>query len=133
MLRLSQVTIHVADCDEACRWYTEKLGFVRRQDETYSDGTRWLTVSSPDQPDLTLVLDQRPQFPTDAGIGKSPVFVVETDDCVGNFETLKARGVHFNDPPMAESWGVTARFVDLYGNEFHMYQPPNGGPRDAQV
>jgi len=28
---------------------------------------------------------------------------------------------------MAEPWGVTARFVDLYGNEFHMYQPPNGG------
>ena len=128
MLRISQVTVHVADCDEACHWYTEKLGFVRRQDETYADGTRWLTVSSPDQHELTLVLDQRPQSAADAGFGKSPVFVVETDDCVASDEALKARSVHFNDAPMAEPWGVTARFVDLYGNEFHMYQPPIGVP-----
>jgi predicted enzyme related to lactoylglutathione lyase len=125
-MRISQVTVHVADCDEAHRWYSEKLGFVKRQDETYADGTRWLTVSSPDQPELTLMLDQRPQFPDDPGVGKSPVFVVENDDCVERYESLKSRGVHFNDPPMEEPWGVTARFVDLYGNEFHMYQPPDG-------
>jgi predicted enzyme related to lactoylglutathione lyase len=124
MMRISQVTIHVRDCDEAYDWYAEKLGFVKHQDETYADGTRWLTVASPDQPDLTLVLDQRPQFPDDAGIGKSPVFVIETDDCAGHYEALRRRGVYFNDPPVDEPWGVTARFVDLYGNEFHMYQPP---------
>lgn len=126
MFRISQVTVHVADCDTACSWYTDKLGFVKHQDETYADGTRWLTVASPDQPDLTLVLDQRPQFPSDTGVGKSPVFVVETDNCRRTYETLKSRGVHFNDPPTEEPWGVTARFIDLYGNEFHMYQPPNG-------
>lgn len=125
MFRISQVTVHVRDCDEAFRWYSEKLGFDKHQDETYADGTRWLTVASPDQPELRLVLDQRPQFPENNGVGKSPVFVVETDDCVGTYEKLVARGVNFNDPPMDEPWGVTARFVDLYGNEFHMYQPPS--------
>ncbi len=126
MLRIAQVTVHVADCETAYRWYADKLSFVKHQDETYADGTRWLTVASPDQPDLTLVLDQRPQFPIDPGIGKSPVFVVATNDCRGTYETLKARGVQFNDPPTEEPWGVTARFIDLYGNEFHMYQPANG-------
>jgi hypothetical protein len=74
VLRINQVAVHVTYRDEASPWYTEKLGFVRRQDETYADGARWLTVSSPDQTELTLVLDKRPQFPADSGIGKSPVF-----------------------------------------------------------
>ena len=106
MHRISQVTVHVADCDEACHWSTQELGFVRRQDETYADGTRWLTVFFPDQ--LELTLDQRPQSSADSGIGKSPVFVIETDDCVASFENLKEQGVHLNDPPMSEPWNVTA-------------------------
>ena len=87
MLRISQVTVHVAHYDEACHWSTEILGYVWRQDETYADRTRWLTVFSPDQ--LELTLDQRPQSSADSGIGKSPVFVIETDDCVAGFENLK--------------------------------------------
>ena len=122
-IRLAQITVHVRDCEEACRWYTEKLGWVKRQDETYADGTRWLTVSSPDQPEVTLVLDQRPQFGDDSGVGKQPVLIVTTDDCVGAYETLVARGVVFKDPPVKEVWGTTARFYDLHGNEIHMFQP----------
>jgi hypothetical protein len=87
MLRVSQVTVNVAHYNEACHWSTEILGYVRRQDETYADRTRWLTVFSPDQ--LELTLDQRPQSSADSGIGKSPVFVIQTDDCVASFENLK--------------------------------------------
>lgn len=123
-LRLSQVTVHVRDCDEAYAWYRDKLGMVKRQDETYETGIRWLTVSWPEQPELTLVLDQRPQFPDEPGVGRQPVFVVDTDDCVGAFELFKSRGVKFKDPPMKEVWGTTARFYDLYGNEFHMNEKP---------
>ena len=100
MIRISQVTVHVAACDEACRWYTKKHGFARRQDETYADETQWLTVLSPDQQELALVLDKRPQFSADSGIGNSPVFVNETDLCIASFKTLKAQGNHFNDPPV---------------------------------
>ncbi|MSO65814.1 MAG: hypothetical protein EXQ85_08480 [Alphaproteobacteria bacterium] len=122
-IRLAQITVHVRDCDEACAWYTRTLGWVKRQDETYADGTRWLTVSAPDQPDVTLVLDQRPQFAHDSGVGRQPVLIVATDDCVSAHRTLVARGVRFKDPPMVEVWGTTARFYDLYGNEIHMFQP----------
>jgi predicted enzyme related to lactoylglutathione lyase len=122
-IRLAQVTVHVRDCDEAAAWYLGKLGWIKRQDETYADGTRWVTVSSPEQPDVRLVLDQRPQFAGDSGVGKQPVLIVATDDCRGAYRTLVERGVTFKDPPIDETWGTTARFYDLYGNEIHMFQP----------
>ncbi|MBM3504402.1 MAG: VOC family protein [Alphaproteobacteria bacterium] len=122
-IRLAQITVHVRDCDEACRWYVDNLGWIKRQDETYADGTRWVTVSAPDQPDVRLVLDKRPQFAGDNGVGKQPVLIVATDDCVAAYEQLLARGVRIKDPPIHEVWGTTARFYDLYGNEIHMFQP----------
>ena len=88
---------------------------------------RWLTVSSPDQLELTLVLDKRHQFLAESRIGKSPIFVIETDVCVASFETLRGQGVHLNDPPVSEPWDVTTRFIDLHVKKLQMYQPPNGG------
>lgn len=129
MLLISQNTIHIAKADKACCRYTEILGFARLQDENYTDDTRWLTVWSSNQRDLTLALDQMPIFSSYTGIGRSPVPGVETDDCPSSSEIPQTlTGGHLIDPPMSEPWGFTARFVGLYGNEFQKYQSQNGGP-----
>ena len=42
---ISVVTVHVKDQDEALRFYTEILGFEKRDDAPMSEDMRWLTVA----------------------------------------------------------------------------------------
>jgi catechol 2,3-dioxygenase-like lactoylglutathione lyase family enzyme len=60
--RLSQVTVVVKDQDEALRFYTQKLGLVKRSDDSSMPGLRWLTVSPKDQRYPEIVL-QKPGPP----------------------------------------------------------------------
>jgi catechol 2,3-dioxygenase-like lactoylglutathione lyase family enzyme len=57
----SHTSVYVLDQDSAKAFYTEKLGFELRIDFTMEEdfegagaGFRWLTVSPPNQPDLTF-------------------------------------------------------------------------------
>ena len=42
---LARVTILVKDQDEALKFYLEKLGLEKRDDNTFGPGMRWLTVA----------------------------------------------------------------------------------------
>ena len=53
--KLAHVTVLVKDQEEALRFYTEKLGLEKRQDDRMGD-FRWLTVAPPGQPDVAIVL-----------------------------------------------------------------------------
>ena len=53
--RYSFSTVWVLDQDSAKTFYTEKLGFEVRSDQTM-DGLRWLTVGPKQQPDFQLIL-----------------------------------------------------------------------------
>ena len=54
MNQIGHITLLVKDQDEALKFYTEKLGFQRRQDVAISGNMRWVTVSSKGQTDLEL-------------------------------------------------------------------------------
>ena len=54
--KMSHVSIFVLDQEEAKKFYTEKLGFVVRIDQTMDNGYRWLTVGPKEQPDLEIIL-----------------------------------------------------------------------------
>jgi catechol 2,3-dioxygenase-like lactoylglutathione lyase family enzyme len=41
----THVTVLVEGADDAVEWYTDKLGFERRDDEAYAPGMRWVTVA----------------------------------------------------------------------------------------
>ena len=55
---VSHVGVWVHDQDAAKEFYTEKLGFEVRQDNTLPDfgEYRWLTVGPPGQPDVSIIL-----------------------------------------------------------------------------
>jgi catechol 2,3-dioxygenase-like lactoylglutathione lyase family enzyme len=125
--RLSVVTIWVTDQNEALRFYTEKLGFEIRADIT-NYGYRWLTVGLKGQPDLEFHLaalkpgglltqedvDQLTKLVEAGKIGTGPW---KTDDCQKTYETLKARGVDFVQPPTDRPYGtIEAVFKDNSGN-----------------
>ncbi len=54
--RLMRVTILVRAQDEALAFYTERLGFEKRDDQTFGPGMRWLTVAPPERHDLRIIL-----------------------------------------------------------------------------
>lgn len=127
---LARVTIAVRDQDEALAFYTETLGFRKLSDVEFGPGMRWLTVAPQRQTELEIVVQQpHPEMHGDerarelaASVGKSPTWVLATDDCQGDYAALIARGVTFTAPPTEQPYGLEAVFVDLYGNSFSLLE-----------
>jgi catechol 2,3-dioxygenase-like lactoylglutathione lyase family enzyme len=125
--KLSVATIWVKDQNEALRFYTEKLGFEIRADFTNGD-YRWLTVGLPSQPDLefqlaalkpshALTQDEVHHLTEVVEAGKLGSGPWKTNDCQKTYETLKARGVEFLQPPTDRPYGIIeAIFKDNSGN-----------------
>ena len=132
--RLSHATVWVLDQEEARRFYTEKLGFEVRIDNTMEGGFRWLCVGPKDQPDLQLVLMSAKPSPfmdeeTAQAIqvlvkkGALGPGVMYTPNCRETYEELKRRGVEFVQPPEDRFYGTEALFVDNSGNRYSMTTP----------
>lgn len=126
-MRIKLTSILVADQAEALRFYTEVLGFAKKEDQPVGE-YRWLTVVSPDGPqDLELVLEpnahpaaktfQRALY--EDGI---PLTAFASDDIHAEYERLKERGVVFRSEPRAMGTATVAMFEDTCGNLIQMYQ-----------
>lgn len=124
---LSLVTLLVRDYDEAITFYVDTLGFELVQDSDRGGGTRWVVVRPRGADETGLLLarastdDQRARIGDQTG-GRVGFFVV-TEDFSGAYARLRAAGVHFDEEPRYESYGVVAVFADLYGNRFDLIQP----------
>ena len=125
-MKIGHVTLLVKDFDEAAKFYVEKLGFMKRQDTKFLGDMRWVTVSPKDQPDLELTFVLADTEEKRNALGKQAgdhVFMtLETDDCLRDYQTMKARGVKFYDEPTEQAWGVEVVFEDLYGNPYDLVQ-----------
>ena len=133
--RISHTFIHVLDQDEALDFYVGKLGMVVSTDADL--GTmRWLTVRLPDQDDVELVL-MKPGPPayddtTSEQIrelvakGGGGGLIIQTDDCRGTYEQLRAKGVEFTQEPVERFYGIDCGARDPFGNPLRFTQPPEG-------
>ncbi len=117
------ITILVRSQTEALDFYVDKLGFEKIADDTLGSGMRWLVVAPSGQAQPHIVLNKAFDPEMESRIGKLSGWVFHTDDCKAAYETLKARGVAFTEPPTKRVWGVQALFEDLYGNQFVLLQP----------
>jgi catechol 2,3-dioxygenase-like lactoylglutathione lyase family enzyme len=122
----THVPMVVSDQEKGLRFYTEILGFEKRQDYTQPGHPRWLTVAPKGQ-DLEFILVQgehapsHPKAEVDPG-GNHWVFL--TDDCKKDVEVLKARGVRFRGGGAVEAgYGTAAYFTDPDGNHLAILQP----------
>jgi catechol 2,3-dioxygenase-like lactoylglutathione lyase family enzyme len=135
MLAIATTQLWVHDQDEALAFYTDKLGFEVRMDVTLAElgNFRWLTVSPPGQPDVSIVLMLIPGAPVmDEGTadqvrslmakGFAGAVFLTTDDCRASYEELKARGVEFTETPEERPYGIDAGFRDPSGNNFRLTQ-----------
>ncbi|MEU5524982.1 VOC family protein [Streptomyces sp. NPDC093250] len=134
---LAITTVWVLDQERAKEFYTEKLGLEVRTDMTLGEGgMRWLTVGSPQQPDveLTLMVPGAGMDPESAEMIKKLVAkgalgpgVLATDDIHGDYAKLKDRGVEFIQEPQERPYGIEALFRDDSGNWFSFTQRREGG------
>jgi catechol 2,3-dioxygenase-like lactoylglutathione lyase family enzyme len=125
MNKIGHITLLVKDQNEALKFYTEKLGFQKRQDLPLGN-MRWVTVSPKGQTDIELTFVVADTEEKRRAMGKQAgdhVFLtLQTDDCRKEYKALKAKGVKFYGKPEVQQWGVDVVLEDLYGNLFDLVQ-----------
>jgi uncharacterized glyoxalase superfamily protein PhnB len=132
-MRISTAQLWVHDQDEALAFYTEKLGFEVRSDVTLPEmgDFRWLTVAPAGQDDVAVVLMAIPGPPVMdeetarqveelMAKGFSGTVFLTTDDCRGDYEKLKTRGVEFTEAPEERPYGIDCGFRDPSGNSLRL-------------
>ena len=126
-MRITLTGVFVSDQDEALRFYTETLGFVKKHDVPVGE-FKWLTVVSPDDPDGTELLLEPNENPVaqeyqkglfDQGI---PAASFSVADVRAEYEKLKSLGVAFTMEPMEFDNVTIAVFDDTCGNLVQIMQ-----------
>jgi catechol 2,3-dioxygenase-like lactoylglutathione lyase family enzyme len=120
-MRINLASIHVDDQQQALRFYTEVLGFVKKNDVPLGEHS-WLTVVSPEDPDgVELVLEPsdhpavRPYKEALVADG-IPFTSFAVTDVQAEFERLTALGVTFTQKPAEMGPVTTAVLDDTCGN-----------------
>ena len=120
-MKIKLTSVYVDDQEKALRFYTEVLGFVKKND--FSQGSyRWLTVASPEDPDdteLQLALNNNPAAKTyqQALFQQSqPAAMFYTDDLQADYDRMKNRGAQFTMPPKDVTASKIAMLNDTCGN-----------------
>lgn len=124
---VATVTVVVSDYDEAIAWYTQKLGFTLEQDVDLGEGKRWVTVAPGNGVGARLLLAAAANETQASRIGSQTggrVFLfLETDDFWRDHQSMRSRGVEFQEEPREEAYGTVAVFADLCGNLWDLIQP----------
>jgi catechol 2,3-dioxygenase-like lactoylglutathione lyase family enzyme len=130
-LKLSHTFMIVDDQDKALAFYRDVLGLQLKNDVPLGD-ERWLTVASPEQPDVEIVLvtASMGHSSQDAealsallakGVLGSAIFA--TDDLAATFERLRAAGAEVLQEPIDQPYGVRdCAFRDPAGNHLRFSQ-----------
>ena len=131
--RLNVASIYVLDKEEALDFYVNKLGLEKGTDIKQGP-FRWLTVRFPENPDVEIFLEEPgPPVHDEATAaqlrelitkGAMASLVLHTDDAMGLYETLKARGVtDFTQEPIEHGYGTDMGIRDPFGNGIRILQP----------
>lgn len=132
-VKLDTCFLMVDDHEKAIAFYRDALGFEVRNDVA-AKGMRWVTIGSPSQPNVNIVLE-----PPAADPGISPAdreaigdllakgvlrgLNFSTTDLEATFDRVQATGVDVVQEPMDQPWGVRdCAFRDPAGNLIRVSQ-----------
>jgi predicted enzyme related to lactoylglutathione lyase len=126
-MKIILTSVFVNDQDKALKFYTEKLGFVKKHDVPVGK-FKWLTVVSPDHQDgIELLLE-----PNDNPVAKTyqkgifeqgiPAASFGVEDIYAEYEKLKELGVKFTMEPTKMDQVTIAVFDDTCGNLIQIMQ-----------
>ena len=124
---LQNCFLSVDDHEKAIAFYRDALGFEVRNDVS-AYGMRWVTLGSPSQPEVNIVLEPPA---ADPGISPSDRAAIAdllakgilgrlsfwTADLEGTFDRVQATGAEVVQEPMDQAWGARdCAFRDPAGN-----------------
>ncbi|MFQ5907495.1 MAG: VOC family protein [Thermoplasmata archaeon] len=126
-MKITLSSVFVDDQDKALQFYTEVLGFVKKQELPVGE-FKWLTVVSPEGPDdVELLLE-----PNTTQIAKTyqegcfqagiPATTFAVEDIVEEYERMKELGVTFLQKPAQAGSVSVAVFDDTCGNLIQLVQ-----------
>jgi catechol 2,3-dioxygenase-like lactoylglutathione lyase family enzyme len=127
-IRINLTSVFVDDQAKALAFYTERLGFVVKNDVPLGE-FRWLTVVGPDAPDgpeLLLEPDQHPAakaYTAALAADGIPAASFAVDDVTQTHAELAEAGVLFTQEPVAMGPVVTAVLDDTCGNLIQLSSP----------
>ena len=133
-IQLEQCFIAVDDHDKALGFYRDALGLEVRNDVSF-EGMRWVTVGSPSQPDVEIVLEPPLADPNASPADREAMAVLlakgllravifRTDDVDATFERIRAAGGEVLQEPIDQPYGVRdCAFRDPAGNMLRFNQP----------
>jgi predicted enzyme related to lactoylglutathione lyase len=132
-IKLSTCFIAVDDFDKSLAFYRDALGLEVRNDVKY-EGMRWVTVGSPSQPDVEIVLEPPLADPNAPAADREVMaemlakgqlrgVIFQTDDCDATFERVRAAGGEVLQEPIDQPYGVRdCAFRDPSGNMLRINQ-----------
>ncbi|MFJ7148486.1 VOC family protein [Streptomyces sp. NPDC100445] len=136
-VKLAQCFLAVDDHDKAIAFYRDVLGLEIRNDVGF-EGMRWVTLGSPLQPDVEIVLE-----PPDASPDASPAdkqalnellakgllrgVIFTTRDCDALYQRVREAGADVIQEPTDQPYGVRdCAFRDPAGNQLRFLERPAG-------
>ena len=128
-MKIKLTSVSIDDYDKALHFYTEVLGFVKKQDMPLGGGARWITVVSPEEPDGTeLLLEPNADYPAMKALKEAlvkdgiPFTAFEVDDIQKEYDRLRKLGVSFMMEPTNMGPVSAAVLDDTCGNLIQIYQ-----------
>lgn len=129
-MKVKVISVPVQDQEKALKFYTEKLGFLKKVDVPLSESSRWLTVVSKEEQDGSeILLEPSPHHfePAkvyqkalfDAGIPYTQFNVVNTQQ---EYDRLLSLGVEFSVKPTEMGTVKIAVFNDTCGNNIQLIE-----------
>ena len=126
-MKIKLTSIFVDDQEKALRFYTEVLGFVKKND--FSNGPfRWLTVTAAEEPDgveLQLALNDNPAakaYQQAMFEQNPPAARCFTADVQADYERMTALSAELAMPPTAVTGSTIAQVKDGCGNLIQVTQ-----------
>src|SRR5919109_4439798 len=128
-MKIKLTSVSIDDYDKALKFYTEVLGFVKKQDFPLGEGARWITVVSPEEPNgVELLLEPNASYPAMKALKESlvkdgiPFTAFLVNDVQQEYEHMRALGVEFTMEPTNMGVWTAAVFDDTCGNLIEIFQ-----------
>jgi len=125
--QIGQLALVVRDYDEAIEYFTEKLGFILKENTKLSETKRWVVVAPPGEGGADMLLAKAASEIQAQAVGNQTggrVFLfLYTDDFSRDYNRYRDKGVRFVREPQKEIYGTVAVFKDIYGNLWDLIEP----------
>ena len=127
MIKIKLTSVLVNDQEKALKFYTEVLGFIKKQEFPVGD-YKWLTVASPAEPDGPELLLEPNENPAAQAFQSAlfaqgiPLTAFAVDNVQDEYTRMKKLGVAFRGEPTNGPGPAAAVLEDTCGNLIQLFQ-----------